>query len=143
MLQNDNGLIVPNELKDVRGRPFQSHQAVSGLPYARRPAQPERTLHAPSLCPRRRYAADRAASCAARICIHDKGLSYGPSVVGGMDSLGERSNERVEDCLNAAALCEKRAASAVDPAAKAAFAAAAGCWRELARCWREINYRTS
>jgi hypothetical protein len=46
---------------------------------------------------------------------------------------------RVQECLDAAAYCELRAESAIDPAAKATFAEAAVCWHELARCWRELQ----
>jgi hypothetical protein len=55
-----------------------------------------------------------------------------------MDRLGVRNTGRVQDCLDAAAHCEKRAASAGDLAAKNAFVAAAICWRDLAQCWREL-----
>jgi hypothetical protein len=54
-----------------------------------------------------------------------------------MDRIEERSTGRVQECLDAAAHCEKRAASATDRTVKATFAEAARCWRELARCWRE------
>jgi hypothetical protein len=60
------------------------------------------------------------------------------SVLGCMDRLGERSTVRGQACMDAAAHCEKRAASAVDPAAKSAFATAASCWHDLAQCWREL-----
>jgi hypothetical protein len=46
---------------------------------------------------------------------------------------------RVQECLDAAAHCELRAESAIDPAAKATFAEAARCWHELAPCWRELQ----
>ena len=68
-----------------------------------------------------------------------QGLSTRPSVVGGMDRLGERNTGRVQDCLDAAAHCEKRAASAGDLAAKNAFVAAAICWRDLAQCWQTYS----
>ena len=51
-----------------------------------------------------------------------------------------RPEDRVQDCLDAAAYCEQRAASASDPAAQATFVEAARCWRELARYWRSLPH---
>src|ERR1700732_5425671 len=82
-----------------------------------------------------------AIRCGAGEASHPRrkpGLSTRPSVVGGMNRLGERNTGRVQDCLDAAAHCEKRAASAGDLAAKNAFVAAAICWRDFAQCWREV-----
>jgi hypothetical protein len=82
-----------------------------------------------------------AIRCGAGKASHPRrkpGLSTRPSVVGGMERLGEQNTGRVQDCLDAAAHCEKRAASAGDLAAKNAFVAAAICWRDLAQCWREL-----
>ena len=59
--------------------------------------------------------------------------------LGSMDRIEERSIGRVQECLDAAAHCEKRAASATDRTVQATFAEAAHCWRELARCWRECQ----
>ena len=59
--------------------------------------------------------------------------------LGSMDRIEERSTGRVQECLDAAAHCEKRAASATDRTVQATFAEAAHCWRELARCWRECQ----
>ena len=83
-----------------------------------------------------------AIRCGAGEASHPRrkpGLSTRPSVVGGMDRLGERNTGRVQDCLDAAAHCEKRAASAGDLAAKNAFVAAAICWRDLAQCWQTYS----
>jgi len=51
----------------------------------------------------------------------------------------QRDSGTAQECLDAAAQYEQRAASAIDPAAKATFADAARCWHELARCWRELQ----
>src|ERR1700724_1798678 len=69
------------------------------------------------------------------------GLSTRSSVVGRMERLGDQNTGRVQDCLDAAAHCEKRAASARDPAAKNAFVTAAVCWPDFAQCWRELPHR--
>jgi hypothetical protein len=57
----------------------------------------------------------------------------------GMESLQENKGDRVQECLENAAYCEKRAASATDPAANTRFVEIACCWHELARCWREFS----
>jgi hypothetical protein len=46
---------------------------------------------------------------------------------------------RVQECLDAAALCEERAETARDPVARATFAECARCWQELARSWGELT----
>src|SRR5271166_507237 len=70
------------------------------------------------------------------------GTFYPVQALGGMDRIEERSIGRVQDCLNAAAHCEKRAASATDRTTQATFAEAARCWRKRARCWRELPKRS-
>jgi hypothetical protein len=44
----------------------------------------------------------------------------------------ENNSDRVQACLDNAAQCEQRAASATDRSAHLAFTDAARCWRELA-----------
>ena len=53
--------------------------------------------------------------------------------------VAQQDSGTAQECLDAAAHYEQRAASAIDPAAKATFADAARCWHELARCWRELQ----
>ena len=51
----------------------------------------------------------------------------------------QQDSGTAQECLDAAAHYEQRAASSIDPAAKATFEDAARCWHELARCWRELQ----
>ena len=68
-----------------------------------------------------------------------------PTSISGLGSAARRAGDVfgavcffVRDCLDAAAHCEKRAASASDRTTQATFAEAARCWREIAQCWREL-----